>query len=414
MARNPDHINPYAPLSIPEFRHFIAGRFLFIMGLRMTGTVIGWWVYLLTGSPLALGLVGLSEVIPAVSLALYAGQHIDRSEKRSLLLRCILMYTGCILFLWLLSSGTASMHLSPWTICLIIFAVIAITGAIRSFSGPTFSSLIAQIVPREILPAAASISSATWLVASISGHAAGGFLIAGIGIQNTFLVILLQVCAGYFILSRLKPKEVLVSGKANTWSRVKEGLQYVFHSKELLGAMSLDLFAVLFGGAVALVPVFANEILHVGPIGFGWLNAATDIGSIITVTILTVRPLKKQQGRTLFYAVAGFGICIILFALSTVYWFSFLALMISGCMDGVSVIVRSTILQLKTPDELRGRVMSVSSMFINSSNELGQFESGVAARLMGTVPSVVFGGCMTIAVVIFTWFKAPTLREMEY
>lgn len=414
MARNPDHINPYAPLSIPEFRHFIAGRFLFIMGLRMTGTVIGWWVYLLTGSPLALGLVGLSEVIPAVSLALYAGQHIDRSEKRSLLLRCILMYIGCILFLWLLSSGTASRHLSPWTICLIIFAVIAITGAIRSFSGPTFSSLIAQIVPREILPAAASISSATWLVASISGHAAGGFLIAGIGIQNTFLVILLQVCAGYFILSRLKPKEVLVSGKANTWSRVKEGLQYVFHSKELLGAMSLDLFAVLFGGAVALVPVFANEILHVGPIGFGWLNAATDIGSIITVTILTVRPLKKQQGRTLFYAVAGFGICIILFALSTVYWFSFLALMISGCMDGVSVIVRSTILQLKTPDELRGRVMSVSSMFINSSNELGQFESGVAARLMGTVPSVVFGGCMTIAVVIFTWFKAPTLREMEY
>jgi MFS family permease len=324
------------------------------------------------------------------------------------------MYIGCILFLWLLSSGTASRHLSPWTICLIIFAVIAITGAIRSFSGPTFSSLIAQIVPREILPAAASISSATWLVASISGHAAGGFLIAGIGIQNTFLVILLQVCAGYFILSRLKPKEVLVSGKANTWSRVKEGLQYVFHSKELLGAMSLDLFAVLFGGAVALVPVFANEILHVGPIGFGWLNAATDIGSIITVTILTVRPLKKQQGRTLFYAVAGFGICIILFALSTVYWFSFLALMISGCMDGVSVIVRSTILQLKTPDELRGRVMSVSSMFINSSNELGQFESGVAARLMGTVPSVVFGGCMTIAVVIFTWFKAPTLREMEY
>jgi MFS family permease len=384
------------------------------MGLRMTGTVIGWWVYLLTGSPLALGLVGLSEVIPAVSLALYAGQHIDRCEKRSLLLRCILMYIGCILFLWLLSSGTASRHLSPWTICLIIFAVIAITGAIRSFSGPTFSSLIAQIVPREILPAAASISSATWLVASISGHAAGGFLIAGIGIQNTFLVILLQVCAGYFILSRLKPKEVLVSGKANTWSRVKEGLQYVFHSKELLGAMSLDLFAVLFGGAVALVPVFANEILHVGPIGFGWLNAATDIGSIITVTILTVRPLKKQQGRTLFYAVAGFGICIILFALSTVYWFSFLALMISGCMDGVSVIVRSTILQLKTPDELRGRVMSVSSMFINSSNELGQFESGVAARLMGTVPSVVFGGCMTIAVVIFTWFKAPTLREMEY
>lgn len=414
LEKTAEHTNPYAPLSVPEFRSFITGRFIFIMGLRMTGTVIGWWVYLLTKSPLALGLVGLSEVIPAVSLALYAGQHIDRTEKRGLLLRCVLLYILCIGIFCLLSSDMTGRLMSPWAISLIIFAVIAGTGAIRSFSGPTFSSLIAQIVPREWLPAAASISSATWLVASICGHAAGGFLIAGIGIHLTFLVILVQVCIGYIVLSRLKPKEVLNSGKANTWLRVKEGLQYVFHTKELLGAMTLDLFAVLFGGAVALVPVFAKDILHIGPIGFGWLNAATDIGSIITVTILTIRPLRKKQGRILFFAVAGFGACIILFALSKVFWLSFLALLISGCMDGVSVIVRSTILQLKTPDELRGRVMSVSSMFINSSNELGQFESGVAARLMGTVPSVIFGGCMTIAVVAFTWFKAPSLRKMEY
>jgi MFS family permease len=174
------------------------------------------------------------------------------------------------------------------------------------------------------------------------------------------------------------------------------------------------MFAVLFGGAVALVPVFAKDILQIGPIGFGWLNAAADIGSIITVTILTIWPLKKQQGRILFFAVAGFGLCIILFGLSTVFWLSFAALMMAGCMDGISVIVRSTILQLKTPDELRGRVMSVNSMFINSSNELGQFESGVTAKLMGTVPSVVFGGCMTLAIVIVTWFKAPSLRKMEY
>jgi len=165
---------------------------------------------------------------------------------------------------------------------------------------------------------------------------------------------------------------------------------------------------------VALVPVFAKDILQVGPIGFGWLNAAMDIGSIITVTLLTIKPLRSKQGRILFYAVAGYGVCIIFFALSNMFWLSFLALLLSGCMDGVSVIIRSTILQLKTPDELRGRVMSVSSMFINSSNELGQFESGVAARLMGTVTSVVFGGCMTIAVVLITWFKAPSLRKMEY
>lgn len=414
MSEQSQRHDPYAALRLPEFRYFIAGRFVFIMGLRMTGTVIGWWVYLLTGSPLALGLVGLSEVIPAVSLALYAGQYIDRNEKRKLLLRCILLYLCCIGLFIFLSSPSMNQKLDPWTTSLIIFGVIAATGAIRSFSGPTFSSLIAHIVPRETLPSAAAISSATWLVGSICGHALAGFLIAWIGIHDSFFVVLLFTGLGYILLSRIQPKPVLVTGKANTWIRVKEGLQYVFHTKELLGAMTLDLFAVLFGGAVALVPVFAKDILQVGPIGFGWLNAAMDIGSIITVTLLTIKPLRSNQGRILFYAVAGYGVCIIFFALSNMFWLSFLALLLSGCMDGVSVIIRSTILQLKTPDELRGRVMSVSSMFINSSNELGQFESGVAARLMGTVTSVVFGGCMTITVVLITWFKAPSLRKMEY
>lgn len=414
MNEESNRHDPYSALRLPEFRYFIAGRFVFIMGLRMTGTVIGWWVYLLTGSPLALGLVGLSEVIPAVSLALYAGQYIDRNEKRKLLLRCILLYLCCIAVFIFLSAPFMNQKLDPWTTSLIIFGAIAATGAIRSFSGPTFSSLIAHIVPRDILPSAAAISSATWLIGSICGHALGGFLIAWIGIHQSFYVVVCLTGLGYILLSRIHPKPVLVTGKANTWIRVKEGLQYVFHTKELLGAMTLDLFAVLFGGAVALVPVFAKDILQVGPIGFGWLNAAMDIGSIITVTLLTIKPLRNNQGRILFYAVAGYGICIIFFALSNMFWLSFLALLLSGCMDGVSVIIRSTILQLKTPDELRGRVMSVSSMFINSSNELGQFESGVAARLMGTVPSVVFGGCMTIAVVIITWFKAPSLRKMEY
>ena len=406
--------NPYSVFRIPEFTHFIIGRCLYIMGIRMTGTVIGWWMYLLTNSKLALGLVGLSEVIPALSLALYAGHHIDSNEKRKLLLRCILSYTGCILLLIFLSTNYSHHTLNRWTIAALICVVIGLTGAIRAFSGPTFSALISQIVSKEDLPAAASISSATWLIASIFGHASAGFLIAFIGINHSFMVVLLLVAGGYFFLSKLSVKPVFVTVKSKTWQSVKEGLSYVFKTKEILGALSLDLFAVLFGGAVALVPVFAKDILNIGPIGFGWLNAATDIGSIITVTFLTIRPLRRNQGRILFYAVAGFGICIILFAISKVFWLSFAALLISGCMDGVSVIVRSTILQLKTPDELRGRVMSVNSMFINSSNELGQFESGVAAKLMGTVTSVVFGGCMTLAIVVFTWFKAPSLRKMEY
>ncbi len=414
MSNPSHHKNPYAPLKITEFKYFIAGRFIFIMGLRMTGTVIGWWTYLLTDSPLALGLVGLSEVIPALSLALYAGHYIDQNEKRNLLLKCILLYAFCILLLILLSTAATAKQFSPWTIALLIFSVIALTGAIRAFSGPTFSSMIAQVVPKDMLPSAAAISSATWLIGSILGHAVGGFLIAFLGINHTFLVILGFVITGYILLSNLSPKPPFLVPTKKTWQSVKEGLDYVFKTKEILGALSLDLFAVLFGGAVALVPVFAKDILHIGPIGFGWLNAAADIGAIITVTTLTIRPLKTKQGRILFFAVAGFGACIILFALSKIFWLSFVALLLSGCLDGVSVIIRGTILQLKTPDELRGRVMSVNSMFINSSNELGQFESGVAARIMGIVPSVIFGGCMTIAVVVATWFKAPSLRKMEY
>jgi MFS family permease len=384
------------------------------MGLRMTSTVIGWWMYLLTNSKLALGFVGLSEVIPAISLALYAGHHIDKTEKRRLLLNCITLYSGCVVLLIFLSTEFTALHLNHWTIAALICLVIAGTGAIRSFSGPTFGAMISQIVPRTMLPRAASISSATWLIGSIIGHALGGFSIALLGINYTFFVILFIIAVGHYILSKLADKPSVYTGIKNTWQSVKEGIDYVFKTKEILGAASLDLFAVLFGGAVALVPVFAQDILFIGPIGFGWLNAAADIGSIIMVTILTIRPLQSRQGKILFYAVAGFGLSIIVFALSETFWLSFLALLISGCMDGVSVVVRSTILQLKTPDELRGRVMSVNSMFINSSNELGQFESGVAAKLMGTVPSVVFGGCMTLAVVIITWFKAPALRKMEY
>ncbi|MBC7866689.1 MAG: MFS transporter [Gloeobacteraceae cyanobacterium ES-bin-316] len=410
----PANRNPYAPLKIPEFKSFIIGRFIFIMGLRMTGTVIGWWIYLLTKSPLALGLVGLSEVIPALSLALYAGHYIDINEKRKLLLKCILLYSACISLLIFLSSAYAAKQFSPWTLAACVCAIIAATGAIRSFSGPTFSAMIAQIVPAEQLSAAASISSATWLIGSITGHAAGGFMIAYIGINYTFCMILLFMLTGFILLRKLSIKPILHKAGSNTWQSVKEGLNYVFKTKEILGAMSLDLFAVLFGGAVALVPVFAKEILHIGPEGFGWLNAAADIGSIITVTILTISPLQKNQGKILFYAVAGFGLCILLFAVSEVFWLSFFALLLSGCLDGISVVIRTTILQLKTPGELRGRVMSVNSMFINSSNELGQFESGVMAKLMGIVPSVIFGGSMTIAVAVVTWFKAPSLRKMEY
>jgi MFS family permease len=405
----------FAALKIKEFRHFITGRFIYIMGLRMVGTLVAWWLYELTRDPLAMGLVGLAEVIPAVSLALYAGHVIDKSEKRSLLLTTMLLYLGCALALCLLSAPWAGKMMGKNWIVYSIYAVIFLTGAIRAFAGSTFHAILAYIVPKALLPNAATWNSGTWLAASVAGHALAGFCIAYTGIHRTTYFFVAMIAVAIVFMWRLQPRPpAAAAGEKRTWESVKEGLQFVLKTKEILGALTLDLFAVLFGGAVAMVPVFAKDILHIGPVGFGWLNAASDIGSICIVLFLTFFPLRKQQGKILLLAVAGFGICIIAFGLSNWFWLSFLALLFSGLLDGISVVIRGTILQLKTPVEMRGRVMSVNSMFINSSNELGQFESGVAAKLMGIVPSVVFGGCMTIGIALFTWFKAPNLRKMEY
>jgi len=378
-------------------------------------TLVGWWIYNLTNAPLAIGLIGLAEFLPAFSMALYAGHTIDNSEKRKLVLRGVALYLLAAVLLLLLSTRFAANHFTQYRIAFCIYAIIFGTGIIRSFVGPTFNVMLAAIVPKSHLQNATTWNQGTWLTASVCGHAAGGFLIAGLGNTGTLTCIAVLIAAALPVMFGLTPKPPLNErGDKKTWDSVKDGIRFVLHTKEVLGALSLDLFAVLFGGAVALVPVFARDILKIGPQGFGFLNAASDIGSIIIVILLTIFPMRQQQGKKLMLAVAGFGICIIIFAISRYFWLSFLVLMIAGMLDGVSVVVRGTIMQLKTPDAMRGRVMSVNSMFINSSNELGQFESGVAAKMMGVVPSVIFGGCMTLLVVIVTAIKAPSLRKLEY
>jgi MFS family permease len=415
MAEPTIKYNPFASVSIIEYRNLLMGRFSFTLAIRMLTTVMGWWIYNLTNDPFAIGLIGLSEVIPAVSLALYAGHVIDLSEKRKLLLTCVSLYALAAAIFFFLSTSYTSSHLSNHNIAACIYAIIFCTGIVRSFGGPTFSVLVANIVPRELLQNATTWNQGAYMSASVMGHAIGGFLIAGFGITGTLSVIFFMLIVSCLFLFRLHKKPPLNErNEKRTLESVKEGLVFVYKTKELLGAISLDLFAVLFGGAVAMVPVYARDILKVGPQGFGFLNGASDMGAIFIVILITLFPLQRRQGYKLMYAVAGFGICIIIFALSKWFWLSFFALMISGMLDGISVVVRGTISQLKTPDNMRGRVLSVNSMFINSSNELGQFESGVSAKLMGVVPSVVFGGCMTLLVVIVTWFKAPSLRKMEY
>jgi MFS family permease len=401
-------------LKIVEFRNFIIGRFIFILALRMMSTLVAWWLYEITRDPFYIGMIGLAEAIPAVSLSLYAGFVIDKSEKRKLLLTTVLLYFICTFILLGTSTHWFHQQFGIKLIIIFVYSIIFLTGAIRAFAGPGFGAIIASIVPRELLATASQLNSSAWLTASICGHAMAGFLIAGINVTGTFIVINVLILIGWITLYRLKEKPPILGAEKKTLEAVGEGIKYVLKTKEVLAALSLDLFAVLFGGAAAMVPVYAKDILHVGPIGFGWLNAATDIGSICMVVSLTLSPLKRRQGLKLLLAVAGFGTCIIVFGISKWYWLSFIALLISGILDGVSVVVRSNIIQLKTPDELRGRVMSVNSMFINSSNEIGQFESGVAAKLMGNVVSVVFGGCMTIFVVIVTAIKAPALKKMEY
>ncbi len=405
----------FAAIKIPEFKYLLLSRFAFTMGLRMMSTLVGWWIYELTNLPFAIGIVGLSEFLPAFSFALYAGHVIDSSEKKWMLQRGMLLYFVCASMLLLLSTHFTAGHLTHHQMALCIYGIIFCTGTIRAFTGPVFNVILASIVPKKALQNATTWNTGSYLLAAVCGHATGGFLIYSFGVTGTLTTIACFIIIAFIFISQLSKKMPLnIRGEKRTLESVKEGLRFVFKTKELLGAISLDLFAVLFGGAVAMVPVYARDILHVDARGFGWLNGASDMGSILMVIWLTMFPPHKKQGYKLFFAVAGFGLCIIIFGLSSLYALSFLALMASGMLDGFSVVIRGTITQLKTPDNMRGRVISVNSMFINSSNELGQFESGVAAKLLGVVPSVVFGGCMTLLVVVTTWFKAPSLRKMEY
>ncbi|NII27712.1 MFS transporter [Pseudoflavitalea sp. X16] len=409
------HNSPFASVRIKEFRYYISQRFFFIMGMRMVTTLVLWKMYLLTDDPLLIAMVGLSEAIPAISLALYSGHVVDKSDKRSLLLLSIVLYLLCVVGLLFITRPGVEHDLGKRFVQYGIYLIIFCTGIIRSFTGPSASSILAQLVPKDVLPNAVTWSSTTWLTASVLGHGSAGLLVAYAGYTVSFLIIIGYLMIAAFSIWRIKPKPNLhVNTEQKTWESVKEGLRYVFATKELLGAFTLDMLAVLFGGVTAIIPFFAGKILHVGSIGFGWLNAAADIGSMAVILALTFYPLRRKQGLILLYVVAGYGLCIITFGLSKIYWLSFVALLVSGAMDGISVVVRGTILQLKTPDHMRGRVSSVNSMFINSSNEIGSVESGVAAKLMGIVPSVIFGGSMTLLVVLAMWFKAPKLRKFEY
>jgi len=397
-----------------EFTFLLISRIVFTSGMKMVPVLLGWYLYELTGSKLALGILGLSEVIPAVLLALPAGVRVDSSPKKALILKCLLAYIGIALAFAAVTSELSG-SLSSTHKTFIIYGIVGLTGLVRAYISPSFSAIIAQIVQPDELVKAASLNSMSWLIAAVMGPLLAGFMVGFWQVSFSFILISFLMIITFFIFSQIGEKQISYDrGKSRTWESVKEGVDFVWKQKALLGAMGLDMFAVLFGGAIALLPVFAKDILQLGPQAFGLLMSATYLGNFIAIFFLTKYPLINRQGYKLIYSVAGFGICIIIFALSEVFWLSFLALLVSGLFDGVSVIIRGTIFQLLVPDHMRGRVSSLSSLFVNSSNELGQFESGVAASLLGTVPSVIFGGCMTLLVTAIAWIKTPALKKLEY
>jgi MFS family permease len=414
MTTKSNKPDPYQALRYREFNVFLLLRFCMVFAWAMQFIVIEWQVYSLTKNPLSLGIIGLMEVIPAVSMALFAGHIVDQREKKGLLVKCILGFSVISFGLFLLTWPKVVGDLSPTVVLYSIYALVFLGGLVRAFLGPTIFSLLSLIIPKKAYPNAATWSSSVWQIAAVMGPAVAGFSINWIGVHWSMCLVFGFSLLSLIALSQISKKPIINPKIGESIKdSLTEGLTFVFKNQIVLGALSLDMIAVLFGGAVALLPVFAQDILKVGSEGFGILRAAPAVGSFITMLVSAYVPLYKNAGKKLLVAIFIFGLSIILFGLSTSFWLSVFALFLSGLSDGISVVIRQTILQLKTPDHMRGRVGAVNSIFVGSSNELGAFESGATAKLMGTVTSVVFGGSITLLTVLGFGFISPTFRNLD-
>ncbi len=404
--------DPYLALRFWEFRNFTIARLCVTIASQMQAVIVGWQIYEITKDPLSLGLIGLAEAIPSISVLFFSGHVTDTNDRKKIVLASVFLMSVCSMLLLVIASG--SMNLSDNMVVNGIYAVIFLSGIGRGFSAPSFFAFVSQLVPRDVLPNAITWNTTTWQTGAVSGPAIGGLLYGFFGATNTYVTIIIfwLIAVSLIIPIKRKPKPEAID-EQSLKEKLMAGLKFVFEKKIILGAISLDLFAVLFGGAVALLPIFAGEILEVGPEGLGALRAAPSVGAVIMAVYMTRRPLTKNAGRNLIIGVFGFGISIIIFGLSRNFYLSLAALLVSGAFDSVSVVIRATIIQLMTPDNMKGRVSAVNSIFIGSSNEIGAFESGVAAKLLGTVPSVIFGGAMTLLVVTIVSFVSPRLRKLK-
>ncbi|MFL5401521.1 MAG: MFS transporter [Gemmatimonadales bacterium] len=402
--------DPYASLRIGNFRWFVSSLLAMTVATQIQAVVVAWQIYALTHDPLSLGLIGLAEAVPFIGIALFAGHIADRGNRLRISLIALVALLLCSLALlsFTLRPGIISVD-RIWP----IYAVIFVSGVARSFLQPARSALGAELVPRELYPNAVTWRSSAWQLAEVVGPAIGG-LVYGFGsARAAYGVDAALMGVGVVSLARLRHPARAATAVESFRESLVTGIRFVRSQPVILGALTLDLFSVLFGGAVALLPVFAAEILHVGPEGLGILRAAPAVGAVVMSLLMAHRPPLRRAGRTLLVSVTVFGLSMIAFGLSRHFFLSLALLGVSGMADTVSVVVRSTLLQVLTPDHLLGRVAAVNAIFIGSSNEIGAFESGTAAKLLGTVPSVVLGGLATLVVVAVTAVKVPELRRLK-
>ena len=398
-----------------DFYKLISVRFCFTLAVQMQAVLLGWQMYLLTGSALFLGLVGLAEAVPAIGFALYAGYYVDNRKPIPVLHKLLIvsLFAALLMFLVQRSSFAIPMNLRIAGLFISSF----LTGAVRAFAHPTIYTLVPSMVPREYLAKSAAIASSTLQVARISGPALGGLLFGFLGVSNSAAILCGLLVLALLISLTISIAPLAANQRGESSASVIEnlllGAKFVWRHPILFPAMSLDMISVFLGGVTALLPIYVKEILKVEAVELGLLRSAPAIGAFLSSLALVYMPLRRNEGLAMFAAVAGFGVSILVFALSQSFWISMAALVASGAFDSVSVIIRSSAIQLSSPDEIRGRVSSVNSVFVSSSNELGEFQSGVTAALIGAVPTAIFGGWACLITVFVMLFRYPALRKLQ-
>lgn len=403
--------DPFAVLRVKEFNFFLTNKFFFTLGIQMQSVIVGWQIYALTKDVFALGMIGLAEAIPFIAVSLFSGHVADHFDRKKIILLftfLLLVATG-ILFYFTLNTSTVLKTFGT----LPIFVVIGFVGVIRGFLSAAFPSIMSQIVPRALYSNAATWNSTVWHIASVVGPASAGFLIS-ISYETAYIIDILLIAISFLAFLFIKSKPIPVKEKVESlFESLSAGIKFVFKNQLVLGALSLDLFAVLFGGAIALLPAFADKVLHAGAVELGFLRAAPAIGAVVMALLIAYKPLGQNAGRNLFISVGLFGLATVLFGICTNFYWAMFFLFLTGAFDNVSVVIRHTVLQLSTPDEMRGRVSAVNGIFIGSSNEIGAFESGATARMFGLKPSIILGGVLTIGVVLVIAKLAPKLRKLN-